>query len=194
MWTSTYLYRWTDGDKFVPSNYHILFPMHQIIHKNMGKYRKEQVNENGNCLLETALKYNLVLTNTLLKHKLCHRSTWNVQKGIIWIKAGTWRRNPYKNQIDHIMINKQFRRFVTNSRSYGGIKTSTDHKLVTAETNFNSTKWNQRLSRKQLLSTGSKIWNTEEDKVNHKLNEEGKEDGDDESLQDKWYKIKKNRV
>ena len=41
-----------------------------------------------------------------------------------------------RNQIDYIIMRNENRRFVTNSRSYGGIATETDHKLVKAEINF----------------------------------------------------------
>ena len=43
---------------------------------------------------------------------------------------GTERRNPIRNQIDFIIIQEKFLHLVKNSRSYGGINTNTDHKMV----------------------------------------------------------------
>ena len=42
---------------------------------NIGRFGKGHVNENGHALLEFTAKNDLVLTNTLFFHKLCHRTT-----------------------------------------------------------------------------------------------------------------------
>ena len=63
-----------------------------------GKYGKGKVHENGVRPLEAALKYNLVLTNPLFQHKLCHRwFTWEFPERNNLDKDGTPRRNPYSN-------------------------------------------------------------------------------------------------
>ena len=43
---------------------------------------------------------------------------------------GKMRRNPVRNQIDYILINKRHLQFVTNSRSYNNTQTISDHNLV----------------------------------------------------------------
>ena len=45
-------------------------------------------------------------------------------------KDGNIRRNPYRYQIDYIMVHKKHMIFVQNARSYGGINTESDHKIV----------------------------------------------------------------
>ena len=78
-------------------------------------------------------KNDLVLTNTLFSHKLCHRTTWTAperyhtsakdDQGNPQLLLGPdnlLRREPFRNQIDYIYIATKIkhRQFVTNSRSY----------------------------------------------------------------------------
>ena len=45
-------------------------------------------------------------------------------------KNGEARRNPYRNQIDYIIVKRRHVNAVTDSRSYQNIATQTDHRLV----------------------------------------------------------------
>lgn len=113
------------------------FPM------NMGKFGKGKLNKNGEFLLECALKNELIITNTLFQHKMSHRTTWECPQRIVDHKdqiTGTIRKNPYRNQIDYILVRIKHRSLVTNSRSYSGIETYSDHRLV--KTNM-QIKWNK---------------------------------------------------
>ena len=121
--------------------------------ENVGRYGKGHTNENVLALLEFLSKSNLVLTNTLCPHKLSHRTTWTAperqytssrdikgNKILLLGPDGQPRRQPFRNQIDYIATKTNHRKFVTNSRSYGGIKTATDHKLVKMNLKF---KWSK---------------------------------------------------
>ena len=101
----------------------------------IGRYGKGEVNSNGKHLVEFALQNELFLTNTNFKHQMSHRTTWTgpERHETFKDKDGTTRRNPYRNQIDYIMIRKRDLHFVKNSRAYGGINVNTDHKMVKAE-------------------------------------------------------------
>ena len=105
--------------------------------ENTSKYGKGHTNSSGRRLLELCRKYDLVVTNTLFQHKLTHRTTWSAPFRNFKTHNGEDRRNPVRNQIDFIITRNKHKKFVTNSRSYGGILTDTDHKLVKANTNFN---------------------------------------------------------
>ena len=107
---------------------------------NIGRFGKGHVNENGHALLEFTAKNDIVLTNTLFSHKLCHRTTWTAperyhtsakdDQGNPQLLLGPDnlpRREPFRNQIDYIATKIKHRKFVTNSRSYGEIKSYTDH-------------------------------------------------------------------
>ena len=107
----------------------------------MGKHGKGEANINGFALLELATSYNLKLTNTFFRHKPSHVSTWESPErklDFIDSKSGIIRKNPYRNQVDYILIKNRRDIQVKNSRSYGGIKTKSDHKLVMA---IVQTKW-----------------------------------------------------
>ena len=65
---------------------------------------------------------------------MAHRTTWVCpeRKQEHRDKYGNIRRNPYRNQIDYILVKTQHRNMLQNSRSYSGMNTSTDHRLVVA--------------------------------------------------------------
>ena len=92
---------------------------------NMGPFGKGLINENGRYLLEFAARNKCVLTNTLFKHKPAHVTTWTAPERKDQHRSwdGTIRRNPYRNQIDYIMVRSKDRYMVQNSRSYNGITT-----------------------------------------------------------------------
>ena len=96
----------------------------------MGKYGKGHLNESGKLLLEICMKYDLVLTNTLFKHKLSHRTTWTAPYRSYQTHDGTNRRNPVRNQIFFLIIRNNFKHLVQDSRSYSGTETDSDHKMV----------------------------------------------------------------
>ena len=115
----------------------------------VGHFGKGSTNSNGESLLEFCKVNNLVLTNTLFKHPLRHRTTWEAperyhtsaldasgNKCHLKGPDGLPRRNPFRNQIDYIAIRSAHRRFVTDSRSYGGIQSNTDHKMVKMSIKF----------------------------------------------------------
>ena len=79
---------------------------------NMGKYGKGMLNTSGRRLLELCSKHNLVVTNTLFKHKMCHTSTWTAPERI-----QSTRRNPIRNQIDFIIVRNNNKNFVNSLTS-----------------------------------------------------------------------------
>lgn len=99
---------------------------------HFSKFGKGVINENGERLIETAVSNDLVISNTLFKHRLSHVATWVCPERInpTKTKDGEIRRNHIRNQIDYILLQNKFRTFIQNSRSYSGTITNTDHRLV----------------------------------------------------------------
>ena len=100
--------------------------------ENMGKYGKGELNSNGKELLEMCSRQKLVLTNTLFRHKMAHRATWESPAS----NADKDRRNPYRNQIDYVITRTRQQHTVLDSRSQNGLMTFTDHRLVRAKLNL----------------------------------------------------------
>ena len=100
--------------------------------ENMGRYGKGEVNSNGKELLEFCNRQNLVITNTLFRHKMAHRSTWESPV----TTTDTNRRNPYRNQIDFILVRKEHQNTIKDARSHNGLMTFTDHRLVRTKINL----------------------------------------------------------
>ena len=94
----------------------------------VGKYAKNKVNENGNLLTEFCKLHNLLMTNTIFKHKPSHQTTW-----ISPLPPTFPRKNPYRNQIDYILLRKNMNSKVFDSRSFNSNFTRSDHKPVIAK-------------------------------------------------------------
>ena len=156
---------------------------------NMGKYGKGIINSSGKRLLETCKTNELILTNTLFQHKKSHRTTWTAPFRNFITRTGEERRNPVRNQIDYIITRKLHRGFVTDSRSYGGIRTNTDHKLVKASFRVEWYKLKDKTKKTIKIDT-SNFYN--EDMKTEYINEVLKgieEITKQTTAQDKWDKI-----
>ena len=85
-----------------------------------GKYSRGIRNRNGNLLASFLESNNLYLSNTHFLQKARHNSTWmkNCSNHRIF------------NQIDYIIVDQQFKSCLTSARSFSGMKTASDHRLV----------------------------------------------------------------
>lgn len=105
----------------------------------LGKFGKGQVNENGQHFLELCKQNDLKVMNTCFEHKMTHRTTWTCPERIedhLDARTKEPRRNPYRNQIDYICTKNETAKLVQDARSYGGMTTNSDHKIVIAKMNL----------------------------------------------------------
>ena len=153
----------------------------------MGKYGKGQMNESGKALLELCSKHDIVITNTLFPHKLSHRTTWTAPDRKYITYDGTERRNPIRNQIDYVIIINQHKHLTQDSRSYGGIETEADHKMVICKINIDTLKIYRKnnIKPKRNISAFANKKNQEE--YQQKINENFKEEN--QNAKEKWNKI-----
>ena len=73
----------------------------------IGKYAKSEINVNGEKMIEFCVMNNLKITNTFFKHKPIHLTTWQSPAPYVNItdcKTNTPRSNPFRNQIDYILV------------------------------------------------------------------------------------------
>ena len=157
--------------------------------ENMGHYGKGIINSSGKKLLETCKQHNLVITNTLFKHKMCHRTTWEAPFRNFKTREGEERKNPVRNQIDYVITRKNHQKFVMDSRSYGGIATETDHKLVktTLKIEWHKIKSNTEKTEKIDISN---FYNEDNKTAYRKEVLKGIEEVEhQETIQDKWNSI-----
>ncbi|XP_068242180.1 craniofacial development protein 2-like [Palaemon carinicauda] len=80
----------------------------------------EVANETGAHIMSFCSTNNLVIGGTLFQDNDIHKYTWTSPCG------------NYKNQIDHIAINKERRRTLINVKSYRGADIGSDHQLLIA--------------------------------------------------------------
>ena len=86
--------------------------------REVGKYGLGQANDRGYHLLQFCAINELVITNTLFKHKKARRVTWKSPDG------GT------ANQIDYIIVQQKWKSRIKNCRSYQSADIGSDHSLV----------------------------------------------------------------
>ena len=84
----------------------------------MGRQEIGTVNENGERLIEFCALNDHVIGGTLFKHRHIHKLTWISPNG----------RD--HNQIDHIIVNRRYKRSLLNTRAMKGVDANSDYQLV----------------------------------------------------------------
>ena len=84
----------------------------------MGKHGLGNINDNGERLCDFCSMNGLVITGTCFPHRTTHKATWVSPDGRT------------QNQIDHMMIRKEWRRSVEDTRVYRGADAASDHYLL----------------------------------------------------------------
>ncbi|CAH8538274.1 unnamed protein product, partial [Schistosoma intercalatum] len=86
----------------------------------MGQHGLGERNENGDRFANFCAFNKLVIGGTIFPHKRIHKATWISPD------------HTTENQIDHICINKKFRRTMEDVRTRRGADVASDHHLVVA--------------------------------------------------------------
>ncbi|VDO95979.1 unnamed protein product [Schistosoma margrebowiei] len=86
----------------------------------MGRHRLGERNENGERFANLCAFNKLVVGGTIFPHNRIHKATWISPD------------HTTENQIDHICINKKFRRTMEDVRTRRGADVASDHHLVVA--------------------------------------------------------------
>ena len=87
-------------------------------------------------MIEFCVMNNLKITDTFFKHKSIHLTTWQSPAqyiNIIDCKTNTLRRNPFKKQIDYILVRNNTNTKVFDSKATISTTTNSDHKSVIAK-------------------------------------------------------------
>ena len=99
----------------------------------LGSFSKGNRNENGEELLKFCIENNYFITNSAFKHKSAHITTWVGQ----YTNKTTNTSYPIYNQIDYIIVPNWIRHNLRDSRTYSGILTNTDHKILITTLSLN---------------------------------------------------------
>lgn len=94
----------------------------------MGSYGRGARNFNGENLVTFASHFDVVLANTCFQHAHRHRSTW---EGILATGKKIY------NMIDYILVPQKLRSALRQARSYAGLLTDSDHRLVVCKLELN---------------------------------------------------------
>ncbi|CAH8650638.1 unnamed protein product [Schistosoma curassoni] len=108
----------------------------------MGRHGLEERNENGERFANLCAFNKLVIGGTIFPHKRIHKTTW------------TSPDHTTQNQIDHIYINKNFRRTMEDVRTKREADIASDHHLLVAKMKLKLKKhWTTRRTISQKLNT-----------------------------------------
>ena len=150
----------------------------------IGQYTKgSKKDTNSPHLIDLLVQHQLTVTNTKFVHKKSHIATWECNN--------KYRKNPVRNQIDFILCHKSTFHSVTNSRSYNGIKTNTDHRLVICD--IPEIKWYKKFPQQtnkpklncEKITHEEDVKNKYQKTVSEKFNKLPKET----NAQDRWNKV-----
>ena len=83
--------------------------------ENAGKFGLGEINDRGQYLLQFCATLNLVISNTLFKHKPIKRATWTHPDGL------------HRNQIDFIIVQKKLKPQIKDSRVFNSASVSYTH-------------------------------------------------------------------
>ena len=81
----------------------------------IGSHGVGEINDNGERLVDFCGLNNLVVKGTIFPHKLIHKQTWTSSGG------------KTKNQIDHVLVSRQHRTSVMDTRAMRGADIASDH-------------------------------------------------------------------
>ena len=100
----------------------------------MGSFGRGIRNDNGRRLAEFAELHNFIVANTCFQHQHKHRTTW---------EAISKTNKKIYNQIDFVLVPKDVKIVLQQARSYAGLLTQSDHRLVICRLDFKAlyVKW-----------------------------------------------------
>ena len=87
----------------------------------MGKHGYGSIDDNGERLVDFCLNNNCIIGGKIFPHKNIQKLTWKSPDGRTI------------NQIDHVIINKKWRRFLLDVKVYRGADVSSDHNMLFAK-------------------------------------------------------------
>ncbi|VDP04066.1 unnamed protein product [Schistosoma mattheei] len=108
----------------------------------IGRHGLGERNENGERFANLCVFNKLVIGGTIFPHKHIHKTTW------------TSPDHTTQNQIDHICINKKFRRTMEDVRIKRGAVIASDHQLLVAKMKLKLKKnWTMGRTTSQMFNT-----------------------------------------
>ena len=137
----------------------------------------------GKKLIDFLSPNNFHACNTFFNHKLAHFTTFTSNL------TNPTRINPYRSQIDFILVHTNWKTCNTNARSHAGTIANSDHRLVTAQFKIIWTKiFKTPINNKNIIATHLSEKDNPEKYKNY-INKHIEEISKSNSNQNKWNTI-----
>ena len=112
----------------------------------MGKYGIGRRNPSGEVLADFVREQRMICGNTMFKHRISRRFTW---EGNIRRKEETATEIRARTQIDYMLVHRRYRLLLTNARAYYGTGFQSDHGLLIAHFNMDKIYIMEKRTRKE---------------------------------------------
>lgn len=121
----------------------------------MGNFSRGRRNNSGEMCLNFCEMNQLFVCNSAFRHPARHITTWSRE----YFDKTTRKKVVSYNQIDYILMSQNQKHILTDSRSYSGTETQSDHRLVVSRLDA---KWFKIYKNKPTVQHSTKRFNTDQ--------------------------------
>ena len=149
----------------------------------LGSHAVGKCNANGELLLALSSQYNLVITNTLFKHKDTHKKTWIHPRSKHW------------HLLDYTIVRQRDVRVVLDTRSVRGADCGTDHVMLRSRVRICTLKQHCRMGAKppRRLNTSALKGQKKQEDLTQEMDENLKDwysNNSENNIEEKWATLK----
>ncbi|XP_068720611.1 uncharacterized protein [Montipora capricornis] len=149
----------------------------------LGSHGVGKCNASGELVLALCSEYNLVITNTLFKHKNTHKKTWMHPRSKHW------------HLLDYIIVRQRDKSDVLDTRAMRGADCATDHVMLRSRLRICRRKRHCRTGAKRprKLNTGALKGQKKQEKLTQEMDEKLKDWDSNNSgndIEEKWATLK----
>lgn len=148
-----------------------------------GSHGVGKCNANGELLLALSSEYNLLITNTLFKHKDTHKKTWIHPRSKHW------------HLLDYLVVRERDRRDVLDTRAMRGTGCGTDHVMLRSRLKICRRKRHCRTGAKppRKLNTSALKGQMKQEELTQETDENLKDwdsNNSENDIEEKWATLK----
>ena len=149
-------------------------------HDVIGRFGPQELNENGERLLEFCSLNGLVVTNTVFQHRSCHQLTWfhPAESGGVG------------HTLDYVLVHRRFRSSILDTRIYRKVYLQSDHRLVVSRVRLKLRAGRKRARRHPRVIVNRKLLQQQQVQQFQRVLEEGWKTQGSGDVEQAWSEFK----